>query len=134
MPEVVSAGISTNATPSLNGWDLFFEIFGRPAGQQQQMRANFVSPEYFSVLRILLQGRLRDHPEIVRGARLAVINQTMARQYWPHGDALGKLLRLPDLKGEPPFSQPAPDSNSWLQIIGVVAASGASEAPIAPKR
>jgi hypothetical protein len=68
-----------------------------------------------------LQGRLWDRPEIVRGARLAVINQTMARQYWPHGDALGKQLRLPDLKGEPPFSQAVPDSNSWLQIIGIVA-------------
>jgi predicted permease len=121
MPEVVSAGISTNATPPSNGWDQSFEIFGHPAGQQQQARANFVGPEYFSVLRIpLLRGRLWDHPEIVRGARLAVINQTMARQYWPSGDALGKLLRLPDLKGEPPFSQAAPDSNSWLQIIGIV--------------
>ncbi len=121
MPEVASAGISTNATPPSNGWDQSFEIFGHPAGQQQQARANFVSPEYFSVLRIpLLQGRLWDHPEIARGARLAVINQTMARQYWPHGDALGKLLRLPDLKTEPPFGQAVPDSNSWLQIIGVV--------------
>ena len=44
----------------------------------------------------------------------------MARQYWPHGDAVGKQLRLPDLKAEPPFSQAVPDSNSWLQIIGVV--------------
>jgi len=121
MPEVVAAGISTNATPPSNGSDLSFEIFGRPADQRQELRTNFVSPEYFSVLRIpLLQGRLWDQPEIVRGARLAVINQTMARQYWPHGDALGKQLRLPDLKGEPPFSQAAPDSNSWLQIIGVV--------------
>ena len=121
MPEVVSAGISTNATPPSNGWDQSFEIYGRPAGQQQQLRANFVSPEYFSVLRIpLLLGRLWDHPEMVRGARLAVINQTMARQYWPQGDALGKLVRLPDLKGEPPFSQSVPDSNNWLQIIGVV--------------
>jgi ABC-type antimicrobial peptide transport system permease subunit len=120
MPELVSAGISTNATPPSNGWDQPIEIFGRPAGQQQQVRANFVSSEYFSVLRIpLVQGRLWDHPEIVRGARMAVINQTMARQYWPHGDALGKLLRIPDLKGEPPFSQAVPDSNSWLQIIGV---------------
>ena len=56
----------------------------------------------------------------MRGARLAVINQTMARQYWPDGDALGKQLRLPDLKGEPPFSQAVPESNSWLQIIGIV--------------
>ncbi len=57
----------------------------------------------------------------MRGARLAVVNQTMARQYWPHGDALGKQLRFPDLKGELPFSPAVPDSNNWLQIIGVVA-------------
>ena len=121
MPEVVAAGISTNATPPSNGWDQSVEIFGRPAGEQQKARANFVSPEYFSVLHIpLLQGRLWDQPEIARGARLAVINQTMARQYWPQGGAVGKTVRLPDLKAEPPFSQAVPDSNSWLTIIGVV--------------
>jgi len=120
LPEVVSAGISSNATPPSNGRDLYFEIFGHPAGQQQQVRTNFIGSEYFEVLRIpLLQGRLWEHPEIVRGARLAVINQTMAKQYWPHGDAIGKQLRLPDLKSEPPFGQAAPDSNNWLQIIGI---------------
>jgi hypothetical protein len=121
MPEVVSAGISTNATPPSNGWDQSLEIYGRPVGQEQQVRANFISSEYFTVLHIpLLRGRLWDKAEIARGARLAVINQTMARQYWPHGDALGNLVRLPDLKAEPPFSQAVPDANSWLQIIGVV--------------
>src|SRR5260370_10547159 len=54
MPEVVSAGISTNATPPSNGWDVTFEMFGRPAGQQEQVRLNFLSPESFSVLRIPL--------------------------------------------------------------------------------
>ena len=40
---------------------------------RNMLRANFVSPEYFSVLHIpLLQGRLWEQPEIVRGARLAL--------------------------------------------------------------
>jgi len=122
MPEVVAAGISTNATPPSNGWTLSFEIFGRPLNQREELRTNFISPEYFSVLRIpLLQGRLWEEPEVVRGANLAVINQTMARQYWPNGDALGKQVRLPDLKGQPPFSQSTKDSNGWMQIIGIVA-------------
>jgi len=121
MPEVASAGISTNATPPSNGWPQQVELFGRPAGQQQEVRANFVSSEYFPVLRIpLLQGRLWDQAEIVRGATLAVINQTMAHQYWPQGDAVGKLVRLPELKGQPPFGQAAAGSDGWLQIIGVV--------------
>jgi putative ABC transport system permease protein len=122
MPEVVSAGISSNATPPSNGWDVPFEIFGRPSTQKEQLRANFVSPGYFSTLRIpLLQGRLWDDAEIVRAARLTVINQTTARQYFPQGDAIGKQIRLPELKSEPPYSQSAKDSNSWMQIIGVVA-------------
>ncbi len=122
LPEVLAAGISTNATPPSNGRDLYFEIFGQPAGMQRQVRTNFISSEYFPVLHIpLLQGRLWEPAEISRGARLAVINQTMARQYWPHGDAIGKQLRFPDLKGEPPFGLAAPDSNNWLRIIGVAA-------------
>jgi hypothetical protein len=122
MPEVVAAGISTNATPPSNGSDIAFEVFGRPSGQKEQVRTNFVSPGYFSTLRIpVLQGRLWGDAEIVRAARLAVINQTMARQYWPQGDALGKQIRLPELKSEPPFTQSAKDSSNWMQIIGIVA-------------
>ncbi|HLX42133.1 MAG TPA: ABC transporter permease [Bryobacteraceae bacterium] len=122
MPEVVAAGISSNATPPSNGWTQSFEVFGHPSSQQEQARVNFVSPDYFSVLHIArLQGRLWDQPEIVRGARLAVINQTLARQYWPQGDAVGQQLRLPDLKAEPPFAQSVKDSTGWMQVIGVVA-------------
>src|ERR1700722_4607211 len=42
MPEVVSAGISSNAAPPSNGRDVGFEIFGRPSTQKEQLRANFV--------------------------------------------------------------------------------------------
>jgi predicted permease len=121
MPDVVVAGISTNATPPNNGWENGFEIFGRPSEQQERMRANFISPEYFSVLHIpLLQGRLWDQAEVSRGARLAVINQTLAKQYFPNGDAIGQQVRLPELKAQPPFQQAVKDSDSWMQIIGVV--------------
>ena len=121
LPEVESAGISTNATPPSNGNNTSFQIFGRTVGEREELRSNLVSPEYFAVLRIpLLQGRLWDQTEVGRGARLAVINQTMARQYWPGGDALGKQVRLPDLKAAPPFTQAVADSNGWMQIIGVV--------------
>jgi predicted permease len=121
VPEVMAAGISSNATPPSNGWGQTFEVFGHPSGQQEHLRANFVSPEYFSVLHIpLVQGRLWDRPEAMRGTRVGVINQTLARQYWPHGDAVGKQLRLPELKSEPPFGLGVAGSDQWLQIIGVV--------------
>ena len=121
VPGVVEAAISSNATPPANGWGTGFEVFGHPSAQREEARVNFVSPEYFALLRIpLLQGRVWDHPEIVRGARLAVINQTMAQQYWPNGGALGQQVRIPDLKGEPPFTFAVKDGNGWMQIIGVV--------------
>jgi ABC-type antimicrobial peptide transport system permease subunit len=57
----------------------------------------------------------------MRGARLAVINETMAHQYWPNGDAMGRQMRLPKLKGDPPYSQTPANSDGWFQIVGIVA-------------
>jgi predicted permease len=122
MPEVVSAGISANATPPDNGWETNFEIFGRPASEVLQVRANFVSLEYFSVLHIpLRQGSLWEHSDDMRGARVGVINETMAQKYWPNGDAVGRQMRLPKLKGDPPYSQTPANSDGWFQIVGIVA-------------
>lgn len=119
---MVSVGISTNATPPWNGSDRSFEIFGRPSDQQQSARLNYVNSEYFSVLHIpLLAGRLWDRPELMRGARLGVVNQTFARQYWDQANPIGRQLRFPDLKGEPSYLQAVPDSDNWMQVIGVVA-------------
>ena len=121
MPEVLSAGISTNATPPDNGWDTRFELFGSATGQQPEARVNFISPEYLTVLHIpLAQGRIWDHTETMRGAPLALINQTMARQYWPNGNAIGQQVKIAVLKDEPPYSPAATGSDGWLQIIGVV--------------
>ena len=122
MPEVAMAAISTNATPPSNGNDNRFEIMGINDGEKHEARLNLVSPEYFPLLHIpLAQGRLWDHAETMRGATVAVINQTMARQYWPNGNALGQRLRTSGLKAEPLYAPAAPGSDDWLQIIGVVA-------------
>jgi len=121
MPEVVSAGISTNATPPDNGWTTRLEIFGSAASEKPEVRINFISPEYLEVLHIpLSQGRIWDHTETMRAAPLAVINQTMARQFWPNGDAIGHQVRVPAMKDEPPYSPAAPGVGGWLQIVGVV--------------
>jgi predicted permease len=122
MPQVVSAGISTNATPPSNGGDSALEILGSSALEKPVARSNYISPEYFSLLHIpVTQGRVWNGDEIKRGASLAVINQTMARHYWPNGDAIGRQFRFPTLKDEPPYSPAAPGAGGWLEIIGVVA-------------
>jgi predicted permease len=122
MPQVVAAGISTNATPPSSGWRQNIEIMGSTESEKPEVRVNFVSPEYFTLLRIpLSQGRLWDHAENMRGAPLAVINQTMARQFWPNGDAIGHQIKIPALKDQPPYQRAVAGSEGWLQIVGIVA-------------
>jgi putative ABC transport system permease protein len=123
MPEVISAGISTNATPPSSGRTEPFEIFGSAASEKPEALLHYVSPEYFSILRIpLAQGRIWDHAETMRGAPLAVINQTMARQFWPNSNPVGQQIRIPGLKEELPYSPAvAGIEGSWLQIVGVCA-------------
>lgn len=122
MPQVVAAGISTNATPPSNGWRQNVEILGSTAAEKPEVHVNFVSPEYFPLLRIpLAQGRIWDHAENMRGAALMVMNQTMARQFWPNGDAIGHQVKIPSLKDQPPYQRAAVGADGWFQIIGIVA-------------
>jgi putative ABC transport system permease protein len=121
MPQVVSAALGTNATPPDNGWNVKFEILGRPSASEQRARINFVSPEYFPILEIpLLTGRIWDQSETKRGAKLAIINDTMAKQYFPNGNAIGQRIRVPELKGDPPMVVTVPESDGWIEIVGVV--------------
>jgi predicted permease len=122
MPQVVAAGISTNATPPSNGGDSVIEILGSSALEKPVARANFISPEYFPLLQIpLTQGRLWSQDETKRGAALAVINQSMARQHWPNGDAIGRQFRFVNMKDEPPYSPASAGAAEWIEIVGVVA-------------
>jgi len=122
VPGVTMAAISSNATPPSNGWQTGVEILGRPQRDGQKIRLNFVSPGYFPILRIpLKQGRIWDETENHNAAHVAVINETMARLYFPDGDALQHSLRVPDVKDEPPYVTTASGADTWLQIVGIMA-------------
>jgi len=122
LPGVSMAAISTNATPPSNGSDAKFEILGKPASADQTARVNFVSEGYFPALKIgMVQGRIWDATEDHNAAPLAVINETLARRYFPGGDAVGRSVKIPTLKEEVPFFLTAQGADGWLRIVGVIA-------------
>jgi predicted permease len=121
VPGVTMAAISTNGTPPSNGRGTRFEILGKANNGEQPVRLNLVSQEYFPALHIpLAQGRIWDQTENHNAAPLVVINQTLAKRYFPNGDAIGHSIKFPELADEPPFSLLAPGGNGNLLIVGVI--------------
>ena len=121
-PGVTAAAISTDATPPRNGWNIGFDILGKPASNPAMGSANLISPEYFAALGIpLLQGRIWSDAENSKGAHVAVINHTLAQRYFPNGDAIGHSLKLPGIEGNPATVLSPPNiAATWLQIVGIV--------------
>lgn len=84
-----------------------------PGGEAPQAEMKVVSPGYFKTMGMtLLQGRdfnesdVFNDPETDMGRLVVVVDQTLARTYWPDGSALGKRIRTNDPE--------------WYTIIGVV--------------
>ncbi len=83
-------------------------------GRSDSVRADFgvVGSDYFRVLQLpLRRGRVFTDADTATSAGVVVIDETMARKYFPQEDAVGKRSRL----GEA--------TNPWLEIVGVVADS-----------
>ncbi|HKQ79878.1 MAG TPA: ABC transporter permease [Blastocatellia bacterium] len=74
-----------------------------------------VSPDYFRTLGIrLLRGRFLEDSDHERARPVVVINETLARAYWPNEDPLGRRFRLLDA--------PSEDAKTvFLTVVGVVA-------------
>jgi predicted permease len=108
---VQSAGVASSI-PLMGGGTIAFLIEGRDplSPAQSPVRKLEVSPEYFSALRIrLLQGRpFTDHDNETAPA-VAIVNETLARRYFPGETPLGKRVRVGD--GDKP----------WREIVGVIA-------------
>jgi predicted permease len=122
VPGVTMTAISSNATPPNNGWRTGVEVLGQAPRDDQQVRVNFNSPGYFSILHVALaQGRFWNETEENNAAHLAVINQTFVQRYFPKGDAIGHSIRVPQIKTTEPYELTPPGANGWMQIIGVIA-------------
>lgn len=121
LPEVVSTGISSNATPPSSGWEQPFDMQGKTPLEDQKASVNFVDTRYFSTLQIpLKKGRLWEESELERGALLAVVNESFVKHYNVDGDALDHSVKLPTLKNaDAPERLVATGADGWLRIIGV---------------
>ena len=112
LPGVIRAA-ATRTLPLESDWRTSVRIVDRPLSEASIVSYRIISPDYFNVLNVpLVQGRAlidRDGP----GAPpVAVINQAMARRYWPDGDALNsRLIAFP---GRVPDDEPA------REIVGIV--------------
>jgi predicted permease len=66
-----------------------------PAGGQPPVVYASVSDDYFRTLRIpLRKGRTFDASDRAGGPATVVVSESMARRYWPTGEALGARMRL----------------------------------------
>ena len=113
----VEAAASTIVLPVEAGIDLPFAIVGKPPTRgeyngDEQWRS--VSPHYFRVFKIpLLRGRTFTETDTGASTRVVIVNDAMAKKYWPNEDALGQMILIGKGLG-PQFEEPP------RQIVGIV--------------
>jgi putative ABC transport system permease protein len=113
----VEASASTCCLPLESGYGLPFIVVGRPLGKDQQTGGAgwmSTSPGYFDVFRIpILRGRDFKESDTGTSPGVVLINQAMAKKFWPKEDPVGQQIIIGKGVG-PQFEEPA------RQIVGVV--------------
>ncbi|MBI3678904.1 MAG: ABC transporter permease, partial [Acidobacteria bacterium] len=116
LPGVVAASRAVVLPVQNFGIDLPFAIEGRPLEGRFHGDEfwRYVGPRYFDAFRIpLVRGRVFDQRDVENSAKVALINESMARKYWPKGDPLGARIVIGKGLG-PEFDDPP------RQIVGIV--------------
>jgi putative ABC transport system permease protein len=113
LPGVTSAGAASTIpfSEALSDTRTRLTIEGRPTDSDAQstIALNVVTPRYFRAMGIAVaRGRTFGPADLRETTPVAVINETMARRFWPDDDPLGKRIRVDD----------GPDVNR--EIIGIV--------------
>jgi putative ABC transport system permease protein len=103
-----------SAIPFSGGDIAGFAIDGRPAPPPEQVldaEYRVVSPDYFDVMGIpVVRGQAFTERDRAGVPAVTVINETMARRYWPGEDPIGKRINL----GDPAAG------GVWRTVVGVV--------------
>ena len=114
IPGVTSVGLVNPLPLSQEGWQTDFWVEGAPVptrGEVPNSDYHVVGGDYFKAMGIaLVHGRLFDDSDRADSAPVALVNETLARRFWPHRDAVGQRMRT----GSPD------DPGPWLTVVGVV--------------
>jgi putative ABC transport system permease protein len=111
IPGVKVAGFTSALPLTWKGGTTMFtpEHIVLPPGLVKDANNRVVSPGYFEAMRIpLRRGRLFDEHDGPQAPPVALINETMAKKFWPNVDALGRRFQHNE-------------SGPWIQIVGIVA-------------
>jgi putative ABC transport system permease protein len=115
LPGVVAAGYTTSVPLSWKGGTSGFYPEGLKApipGMAYDANHRQVSTNYLKAMNIpLRQGRYFETRDNAQSVPVAIVNETMARQYWPGENVLGRRFKLGDSEDDTP----------WMEIVGVVA-------------
>ncbi len=114
LPGVEAAGLTEEIFRSGNPDGLITIEGGSPdssATARIPFSEDVISEGFFQTLRVpLRKGRFFNAQDNQAAVRVTIINETMARRFWPGEDALGKRFKL----------GPAQSTNPWLTVVGVV--------------
>jgi putative ABC transport system permease protein len=99
-----------------------YRIVGQPAAEQRRLTISLVGTDHLRTFGIPLRaGRMFDASEVLRGDRVALVNETAAR-LWPAGEnPIGARVRLGVLEQVPPTILADRNRDPEVTIIGIVA-------------
>jgi predicted permease len=76
------------------GWDVSVDGYQRPVGEDTTYTYAVISPRYFSTLRLpLVAGRDFTEADDSNSSKVAVVNETFAKRFWPGKDPIGRQFR-----------------------------------------
>jgi putative ABC transport system permease protein len=98
LPGVESAGATLALPMEGRVWNTSFKIDGRAFGrlsEQPQADARIVSNNYFDVMKIPLRsGRYFSGHDTKDSPHVAVVNEVLARLYWPNENPVGRFIEM----------------------------------------